>query len=266
MAIQIVVAGALLVAWLWVLGRPIVAGPAGRSGLGGFDRGYLESPETAPPPDGPEIGVGPRLPDVLARWWERPLTYRRRQLLLATMFASFGSFFLAIALRGRFFHLFLLMMAVLTAHLAVASHIGSKLVAVERARRIEAAKRRVRPGSPSIWAPTAGLGSDLSKPIIDVPMPDDLVPPGHGVFDQPRRSPFNVAAELASLLDSVAERDGHELADPDPPPAKVGEASEPIFTRPVKDDRPRSRRKAQPIHIHSHLDDGEPPPSRAVND
>jgi hypothetical protein len=288
-AIQLIAAGVLLVAWLWALGRPVAAGKAGTPWSEEHGRGQLDSSERdSGGARRSTIGNALRLPRQLTPWRRRPLVYRRRQLMLATMFAAFGSFFLAVALRGRFFQLFLLMMAVLIGHLGVASHVGSKLVRLERARRVAAARSRRRSGGPAIRAPQAGLGFDPSRLAFDIPMPEDLVPPSHGVFDQPRRSPFSVAMELASLLENTDELDRaadanrifvsdlieHEWgsgSDADgggneAEPAET-QASEPIFTRAAKRRRSRSRRKSRPIHIHSHLDEADGVPrKRAVND
>jgi hypothetical protein len=318
-AIQIIVAGALLVAWLWVLGRPLLAGPTGRPGFGWFDRGYLDATEMVPPldrgVDPAAVPLLPRLADVLPIWRRHPVEYRRRQLMLATLFAAFGSFFLAVALRGRFFHLFLLMMGVLAVHVGVAYHIGARLVAAERAQRIAAARQRLPADGLSIQAPLAGVGSDTTGTIDAVTAAGGPALLDPAARREPHRSAFNVAAELASMLDGVDDREaaaaisrtfvsdliehewgsaevGGEAAQsvvqaPEPPsseqpepapgardrepgtagPVPDADGSEAIFTRAVKDEPSRGRRKARPIHIHSHLDDaGDLPPARAVND
>jgi hypothetical protein len=95
---------------------------------------------------GDGLGLAGRL---RIRWWERPhpvaawraqdVVQRRIQLLLGLSVATFGSMFLAIALRGVFVRLFLLMVGVMALVLAVAAYIG----AVElRHHRAQAGARR----------------------------------------------------------------------------------------------------------------------------
>ena len=187
--IQIVVAGVLLLAWIWVLGRPLMASTATGSDYRNLDR---TSDDRAKP-------VGPEADDRLSRfrsvadWLRRPGVAWRRQLMLATMFASFASFLLAIALRGRFVVLFLLMTAILGVHLIVASFIGSRMLAAERAVAVTAAKKRVqRSFGMSIRAEQVGLLNASTDEALDST--------ADSVNSESRSTAFAVAAELASQL------------------------------------------------------------------
>ncbi len=105
-------------------------------------------------------------------WWERPrpvaawraqdVVQRRIQLLLGLSVATFGSMFLAIALRGVFVRLFLLMLGVMAVVLAVAAYIG----AVElRHHRAQAGARRAN--------------EERSRPILDGTSPSVPILEGH---------------------------------------------------------------------------------------
>ena len=170
--IQIVVAGVLLLAWIWALGRPM-AGSVTQSDYRNLDRrpsrtGRSSRAETGVEPGldaEAEVGVGDLgdaeevvpLVATMRAWLWRPAAAWRRQLLLATMFASFVSFLLAIALRGSFVLLFLLMASLLIVHLAVAAMVGGRMMAAERAVMVRRAQQYVpRSGGMSIRADRVG--------------------------------------------------------------------------------------------------------------
>lgn len=172
--IQILVAGSLLAAWIWVLGRPLVAGTLTRSTYDDLDRYNRATAgvqlETDPDRDlnvdvSPDIdraaqaSRGP-LPAPL-RWWAKwEPNARRRQLLMGSMLAAFASFLMAIALRGSYVYLFLLMLVVMALHLSIASYLGGRIVASERAVVVSAAKKMVRTSPMAIRAPRAGESGD----------------------------------------------------------------------------------------------------------
>jgi hypothetical protein len=314
--IQIVVAGILLLAWIWALGRPL-AGSVTRSDYRSLDhrpppqqRRRVPSASEVAVEENPETGNGdaarPADPvvgwrDTSRQWLHRPAEAWRRQLMLATVFAVFASFLLAIALRGSFIALFALMVLVLVIHLGVASLVGRRMLEVERAAAVRVAQRRVpRASGMSIRADRVG---------------DLLNSPGELTDEE---DPFAVAAELASQLRLDAESETspvdpgatsdpgggegsgrHDLVvddagvsdraaegedtepdnaeddDPEPdntdpldiPDDTADPDSEPIFRRAAKDEPARSRRKAKPIYIESQLDeDGGGLRPRAVNE
>lgn len=298
--IQIIVAGALLLAWIWVLGRPLVA-PQGRSRLVGGTASYQD--HVAPPveqaADGSDLldfrpSRGRRILEAWKSWLHRPAEVWRRQLLLASMLAVFASFLLAIALRNDFLLLFGLMMIGLAIHLLLAVFVGSRMVAADRAVAVAAAKRKVAaPGILIRAAPVADLsaGSESAPVAADesVQAPED----------DTSESAFDLAAEMASELDGAevtepvdeaalvsdliesewggsieagseagadnsdgaSPQDGDESTD-----SGSGSAGEPIFRRAAKDEPTRSKRTAEAIYIESQLDEtGDVPEAKVVN-
>lgn len=264
-AIQIAVAAALVLAWVWVLGRPLIKGSLERIG-----------------------------------WARSPAVVRRRQLMLATLFAVFASFLLAIALRGRFVYLFALMLAVLTVHLAVASYLGARVERIRRRARLEApGHRRAEAEGGNSWS--SGLLAERAGALAAT-VADDGPPPFPPADVSGYQSPLAgdgavttfveelIEAEWGSPApDTVPAADGHpegggatrpqldpaqeaEPPDPepeahsvDPPPDPASGDSEAIFTRPPNQAPVRPRRKARPIYIHSHLDEAGFEPPRAAN-
>lgn len=320
--IQVVAAGALLLAWIWVLGRPLVTGALGRNAYRGLERSPLEGPElerSRSERSRTALAVAGRIPARLAGWWRTPVEIRRRQLMLATIFAAFGSFLLAIALRGRFVYLFGAMICLLVVHIAVAARVGGTIVAARRAQLVAEAKSRVKAEGMQIRATRVGSllepgseqaagaetdGGTTGQRTVTVS--------ADGILEDARPSAFRVASEIAAGMAAEPRRESEavgvtsfvsDLIDlewgrpPDPsetsapapstersdradrePPSESREeasggqlateegSSEPIFTRPTKDVRPRPRRKARPVSIESQLDEeGGLPRAKAVN-
>jgi hypothetical protein len=281
-AVQIVVAASLIAAWVWVLGRPLIHGLLQ---LLGTDR--LEHSHSGPTPSRPVA--------VLAwlGWHRRPPVVRRRQLMLATMFATFGAFLLAVALRGRFVYLLGLMLAVLAGHLAVASYLGGRIVqARERARRAvlmsPAGRRLLRPaGSMTIRASRVSLEHELAdgrfvslladgehgvstfvEELIELEWGSTVgaSPAEPTVEAATGEAPTGEAAtgeaatgEAATVVESAdpAGRDTEGRAQPAEP--------EVLFTRPAGQPSDRPRRKPRPIYIHSQLDEEGLDRPRAAN-
>jgi len=197
--IQIAVFGALLLAWVWALSRPMAAQSRADSDYCHLDSAVADSAGVGDDSgDRRQLGLG--LVAMLRRRFGCSGLAWRRQLMLATMFAAFFSFFLAIALRGRFVTLFLVMLVLLVVHLAVAVYVGSRMLAVERARAVQLAKKRVRPPAGiSIRAERAGF----------LPLEGSLEAGSKSLRELEREqaaaaSAFDVAAELAAMLDKVA--------------------------------------------------------------
>ncbi len=183
---QLVVVGVLIAAWVIVLGGPAVIdayrwfnGRSRRrharqhtSTRSTQDVQVVDETEIdrrgAPTGDrrdgtGENLGLAERLrfrwrerPRPVAAWRAQDVVQRRVQLLLGLSAATFGSMFLAIALRGVFVRLFLLMLGVMTLVLTVAAYIGAVELRHHRAqagagRASEERSRRILDGtSPSV--------------------------------------------------------------------------------------------------------------------
>jgi hypothetical protein len=93
----------------------------------------------------------------VARWRAQPLVRRRLQLLLASALAAFMALLLAIALRGPWVDLFLLMTTALVVHVIVGAYIGSREIQVAQAERVRARR--------SAGAEAAGSGQ--SPEVVD---------------------------------------------------------------------------------------------------
>lgn len=276
--IQVVVAGLLLLAWVAVLGRPA---DVGEPGSGDQDRASTGS-GLPPRPDAnaaAERLARLELPAFIRRRDRVPLTQRRRQRLLATMFAAFASFFLAIAFRGTFVTLFVLMLLALTVHVAIAAWVGGRIVAQQRQARLEAAKRAARAqarANAALFRTGPVIGAGRAGDLVSEPdghQQRDRAPTGSGseATDRGQRGsassrrargddgagsddPFSRAAEIASALeasdasglirpeDLVSDLIDQAWAEPEPDPAPEAEA-EPLFTRPSSQFRNRFRRK-----------------------
>jgi hypothetical protein len=321
-AVQVVVAAGLIGAWVWVLFRPLFRGFRHRFDGGVEGRDHQQRPPVAPA-DVSWLG-----------WHRKPPTIRRRQLLLATLFATFASFLLAVALRGRFVYLFGLMLVVLVVHLGIASHLGGQIVeARQQARRtaVKSAGRQVaRPGQMTIRASRVVVDRELTVEPYVSPLgegahavasfveelielewgsvgsaPDGPPPAQPGAeSDTSPAAPGPEATEGPATEGPAAERPATEdpatdgLATDGPAtdgpategpaaerPATEGPATEgpatdspatdgqveglsepdPIFTRPAAQVVSKPRRRPRPIYIHSHLDEGNIDPPKAVN-
>lgn len=211
--IQIVVAGGLLLAWVWVLGRPLISGSHDRDPYDDLDipfherNGLVGTDLDRPVFDDIGVSVVRRaLRSLFApvrRWWRQPIVVRRRQMMLATIIASFVSFLLAVALRGLYVWLFAMMSTLLAAHLLMAAWVGAQITEARRTVQVARIKRRVgaRAGGMEIRAPRA---TDL---------------PGSELVVEPV-----LAASVVSDLIDEAWRSDHSLPDaaPDRPTAEPG--------------------------------------------
>lgn len=204
-AVQVAVAAGLALAWIWVLGRPL---------LGGFRPSEAEWAAGVAPED-PDDEGDPEFWDSepVGRfgwhgWRQRSPVARRRQALLASMFATFASFLLAVALRGRFVWLFGLMVVTLAVHLAIASYLGGRMVrAREEARRAG----RLRP------APVAATSSVLASAIG----------PNHDQVDRSYKSPISSGEHaVSSFVEALIQMEWGTVAD-EAPSATPARASKP---------------------------------------
>ena len=271
--LQVAGAGLVLAIWVWLLVVPMrrehdhVADWA--ADPGGGDQHEMWSHWT----DG-RFG-GP------VRWWYGPLTRRRRQLLLGTVFATFAAFFLAIAFKGLFIRLLTLTIVMLAIHLGFASYHGARLVNARRASAIARAKERV--SAKVSFAPTDLAASTEAVDTVTVHRPDAE---GESV---------GVSTLVSDLIDeawsaevdtpSFDGRSSESAGSGGPPPPSSdsarpsgddGEASdasrdrsdtlkpEPLFTK-AAERGPSRRRRARPIHIESQLDT-EATTARAASD
>ena len=125
--LQFVVAGALIVAWVWMLGRPILTNLFRRSRRDSV--GYFRYQQAVLSQQG-----GPRRrssllwedrPRPLLYWRSQQLEQRRLQTMLGFAIATFISMLLAIALRGVFVRLFLVVGICFVLYLCVAAYIGA---------------------------------------------------------------------------------------------------------------------------------------------
>ncbi len=263
--IQILVAGSLLLAWIWVLGRPLVGGgTVRRSDYRDLDRSFVARPDA-------EVGP-PRQVQALIAWWGRwQPEARRRQLMLATMFAVIASFLLAIALRGMFVTMFLLMVGVFAVHVAIASYYGARIIEDRRAMFVAEVKRTVRleTGTISIKAPR--VGPDQPEVVSSDVVLDDGAREVVTETTQPTLPvQFDNEVEVAAEVEVEAESgtdDPVERVAPAEPPASgdtaelLDELFAPSSSRPVvRRPEPSSFDVAHGMAsaLESGSDDGQP--------
>ncbi len=161
--LQFIIAGALVAAWAWMLGRPLLTNLFRRSrrdSVGHFR--YQQAVLSRPA--GYEDEAPSRWADrprPLRAWRSQTIERRRLQTMLAFALATFFSMLMAIALRGVFVRLFLIMALCNVVHIGVAAAIGAReLRRREREARARAATR--------IAAKTAEDGtSSVSRHRVD---------------------------------------------------------------------------------------------------
>lgn len=226
-AVQIVVAATLVLAWVWVLGRPLLSGLAALFARSGDEGRELHDPERQ---GWPEYQVWPESWTELVRWQAHSSEVKRRQLMLATLFAWFASFLLAIALRGRFVYLFLAMLMVVAVHLAVAAYQGGKLVRARQAARGEVVgPRRAAPGSMTIRASRViaelrgSQGSHIEAEELLVEYPVE----GRGGLHRRHRPPIGGLAEVRGFVEDLIEAEWGPVDDAvvDGPPSLPADSS-----------------------------------------
>lgn len=146
--LQFLVAGALIAAWAWMLGRPILTNLFRRSrrdSVGHFR--YQQAVLGRPLDEDPfsRRSVTQTVLQPLRDWRGQPLERRRLQIMLGFSFATFFSFLMAIALRGSAIRLFLIMVVCFAAYLGYAAYVGAAQIRrsqqseVRRSRRVSVA-------------------------------------------------------------------------------------------------------------------------------
>lgn len=126
--LQFLVAGALIAAWAWMLGRPILTNLFRRSrrdsvGHFRYQQAVLGRPLNEDPFS--RRSVLQTVLQPLRDWRNQPVERRRLQIMLGFSFATFFSLLLAIALRGAAIRLFLIMIVSFAAYLAYAAYVGA---------------------------------------------------------------------------------------------------------------------------------------------
>ncbi len=157
--LQFVVAGSLIAAWAWMLGRPILTNLFRRSrrdSVGHFR--YQQAVLSQPMGEQPRSRSWSDRPRPFADWRAQSVERRRLQLMLGFSLATFTSLLLAIALRGSFIRLFALMAVTFVAYIGVAVYIGSSQL-----RRMERGERNlVSAVAPSAEPPVAAAEPQAS--------------------------------------------------------------------------------------------------------
>ncbi len=186
---NLVVAGILVVAWLYVLGRPVLSKISYlvrrmRSSDGGID--YRR-------PSVRSLGLILLQPmfGPVRNWRSQGLFARRRQLLIALAAMTIASCALAIVLRGPFLVLAATVALALVLYLGVAIQIGGRLV-----RRERYVRKRAEP--PNLNIPKASDIGQVAIPVAAQRAGHDRVRQGH----------------LALGQDDLDDGDGTETADP----------------------------------------------------
>ena len=283
--LQFLVAGALAIAWIWMLGRPLLTMLVRRTRRDSVDHFRYQQAAL-----GRSVGFDDdfeRLQQLarfhpIADWRAQPLHQRRLQILLGTGLATFVAALLAIALRGTFVRLFLVMTILLTVHLLVAAFIGSREL---RSREAEAARRAA--GRPASEEAAAARAAAPARPAPEPVIADDDLLTNNGIADGLFDDGFFEPIPELERLSESGESDGDT---PDLPPAPAAPevdapaatAPEPMpeeverpaagdrtfATAPAARTRPQRKPKARPIYIESELDEdgGADDQRRAVND
>ncbi|MEM7273980.1 MAG: hypothetical protein AAF547_12925 [Actinomycetota bacterium] len=186
--LQFIVAGALIAAWAWMLGRPVLINLVRRSrrdsvGHFRYQQAVLGRPLDQDP--APRRSVLRTAVAPVRAWWRQPIERRRLQIMLAFAFATFASMLLAIALRGGAVRLFLTMLGAFLCYLCYAALIGAaQLRRAEAARHGRADRaatdRRVeRRGSTADRYRRSARTADLARgwePAAEEPLVEPLTP------------------------------------------------------------------------------------------
>lgn len=286
--LQFLVAGALVVAWTWILGRPLLSTLLRRSrrdSIGHFR--YQQSVLGRSVGDQPQLG-GWSLFGPLVEWWRQPVERRRLQMMMAFAFATFASALLAIALRGPFLRLFLMMSISFGAYLVMAASIGARELRAQAREQAEGSARHAsaalaRRQEAELERRDLLAGTGVAGALFDdgffEPIPELDPRQGSGRRSERATQPATVGGpaghgddvdggrpEVAAAGTGIFERSARpERAEHDvevAPSATPGE--EPTFTAPpVERSRPARRPKARPIYIEGDVEDES---ARAVND
>lgn len=274
--IQFVVAGALIAAWAWMLGRPILTSLFRRSRRDSIGHFRYQQAVLSGPLDGGEV---PRRwwtdrPRPFADWRDQPKERRRLQTMLGFALATFASMLLAIALRGLLIRLFALMAVCFLAYLCLAVVIGTMELRAAEAVRRQRASASVAPlaaastvrgkragttkatgstgstrslGTEPIEAASAGL-DEVPGPILEREVAqrvevdeflDEFESFGTGIFDEGFYEPIpELAAKPLTLDSSLLQPPDEALVDE--PEAEAVAASQDADPGPTQDEPDRT--------------------------
>lgn len=160
--VQYLIAGTLAVAWLWILGRPLVAGLFKRSRKGSI--GYFRQQQAVLAAAGgfeaPPKTWRDQLPRPISAWRAQNLEKRRLQSLLGSAIAVLVSAFCAIAFKGLFVPLLVLLFILSMIHLVFAAFVGSKEL---RSQQAHARTRRAADKAQHLAAQRASAASIIDQ-------------------------------------------------------------------------------------------------------
>ncbi len=146
--LQFVVAGALIAAWTWMLGRPILTNLLRRSRRDSIGHFRYQQAVLSRPAGQEGSTLRSRWADrprPVSDWRAQPVERRRLQLMLGFAMATFAALLMAIALRGPFVRLFVLTALCFAAYLGVAAYIGARTLRQLEARRRPPVAETARP-------------------------------------------------------------------------------------------------------------------------
>ncbi len=125
--LQYAIAGLLGIAWVWMLGRPLLISALKKSRRNSI--GYYREQQAALASAGeypePELSFWERRPRPVSTWLDQPTEKRRLQTLLGSASATFGTLLLAIALKGIFWSLFIVAAICLAVYISFAAYVGA---------------------------------------------------------------------------------------------------------------------------------------------
>ncbi len=167
--LQFIIAGALVAAWVWMLGRPLLTSLFRRSRRDSVGHFRYQQAVLSRPAGYEEAATSRWVdrPRPLRAWRSQPIERRRLQTMLGFALATFFSMLLAIALRGMFVRLFLIMALCNVVHIGVAAAIGAReLRRRDREARARAtsklAARGAEAGHRAMTKPRADVEGDVS--------------------------------------------------------------------------------------------------------
>lgn len=268
---QFLVVGALAAAWIWMLGRPLLmlfVRRTHRDSVSHFRHQQAvlgrsigaDGPFPGQAVDDRGTGFHP------LQWWRsQPRERRRLQVMLGFGMATFASVLLALALRGPFVRLFLVMSIGFVLYLLVAASIGARELRAREAgmrqglARADASRRVERTGEVERRVRRAPVESSRPDPEVwEVERP-------HGLFFD--ESFYDPIPEFQPI-DRSRPVEPSPLAAESPGPDEAMPAAtgdRPFSSSAVERSRPTRRPKARPIYIEADPDEGDES-IRAVND
>ena len=165
--LQYGVAGLLGLAWLWMLGRPLLLSVMRRSRRNSIGYFRQQQAALAAAGDYPEVPLSlwERRPRPMARWWNQRPERRRLQMLLGSALATFSTLLLAIALKGMFWFLFVVAIICFAMYVSFATYVG--------AARLRHHEAQVRVRRRAVVSAERERRSLIAQSIIDQSSPAD---------------------------------------------------------------------------------------------